>query len=165
MKQLIILLTIFIVMSCDKETNEPDSFVLSANVDIIYLNKTGDDLLNHTTDEYFQIDSMKLFYIIEGEVIEVYDPNMASPRNIMLMTETTPNRLRIFTPDNINEFTSEKDGIKYGTAITLLKLTDIDTDTIKTGWSYKEGKYFVIDKVWYNDVLQESVDSVITVVK
>jgi len=82
----------------------------------------------------------------------------------MLITETTPYRLRIFTPENINEFTSETDGIKYGTGIAYLKLTENDTDTIKTEWSYKEGKAFVINKVWYNGVLQP-FDSFITIVK
>ncbi len=121
--------------------------------------------MNNSTVGYFPIDDMKLFYVAEGEAIEIYDTNMASPRNIMLITETIPYKLRISTPDNIHEFTSEKDGIKHGIAITYLKFTEYDIDTIKTEWSSEAGKYFVIDKVLYNNVLQASVDSVITVVK
>ena len=169
MKKLIVLLTVLITMSCTEETNEPDSFVLSANVEIIFLNKAGDDLLNPLTNGHLAMDEMQLYYLINDERIEAqfYDPQIGGDDNkgMMLITETTPYRLRIFTPENIDEFTSETDGIKYGTAVTYLELTENDTDTIKTEWSYKEAKAFTIYKVWYNDVLQESVDSVITVVK
>jgi hypothetical protein len=169
MKKIIVLLAVFITMSCTKEKNEPDSFVLNVNVEINFLNKAGNDLLNPLTSSYLSLEGMQLYYLINDEIIEaqVYDPQIGGDDNkgMMLITETTPYRLRIFTPENNDEFTSETDGIKYGTSITYLELTENDTDTIKTEWSYKEGKYFVIDKVWYNDLLQESVDSVITVVK
>lgn len=156
------LITIVIAFSCSKEKSIR-GFVLETNVDFNVLNETGEDLLNPATPGYFPFEDMKLFYLINNERVEVFDPYMDLPSNIMLITETSPFRLRCFTYDGEEGFTHEENGVKIGTAIAFLEFNEYDTDTIITEWASKEN-YFVNKKVWYNGELQ-AVNSVFQVVK
>ena len=107
---------------------------------------------------------MKLYYLVNGEKIEVYDSNMAYPRNIGLITETTPYTLGITTYDGDEDLISEENGVKTGVSIAYLELNENVSDTIKTQWESKEGKYFVNRKVWYNGELK-SVEEPFIIIK
>lgn len=153
-------------MSCSKNDDvEKNGFVKSVGVEFNILNQDGDDMLNPATMDYLPLENMKLYYLINGEKIEVYDSSMAYPRNIGLITETIPYRLGIATYDGEDGLISEVDGVKTGIAIAFLKLSEGITDTIKTEWESKEGKYFVNKKIWYNGELHEPADSVFEVRK
>lgn len=166
MKKLVFLTISILIMSCSHEDNtEPNGFVKSVGVEFNILNQKGDDLLNPATSGYLPLENMKLYYLINGKKIEVYDPNMAYPRNIGLIKETTPYRLGIGTYDGEDGLVNEENDIKTGIAIAYLELSEEITDTIKTEWESKVGKYFVNKRVWYNGELQESVDLVFKVRK
>jgi len=158
----IFLITIAIAYSCSKEPIDGPC-IISVDVNFNILNQDGEDLLNPETPDYFPFEDMKLFYLINGEKVEVNDPNMDTPRNIMLITETSPYTLRCFTSDSDAGFTHEENGSKIGTSIAYLELNENDTDTVTTEWASKDCS-FSNDKVWYNDELQ-AVGSVFEVVK
>jgi len=113
---------------------------------------------------YFPFEPMKLYYDINGRTQEVYNPLMDSPRNISLITETSPHRLRVFTSSNRENITSDQDGIQKGESTAYLKLNDQITDTIRTEWEAGEC-YFVNRKLWYNGVLYDPIPEVIEIVK
>lgn len=106
---------------------------------------------------------MKLFYLINNEIVEVFDSNMNLPRNIGLITESTPFQLVIATYVGEEGFTHEENGYKIGTTIAYLELNENDTDTIITEWASKE-YFFGNDKIWYNGEFYER-GSVFQVVK
>jgi hypothetical protein len=167
MKKIILISVIILTISCSKKIDEEQNgVVVSVDVDFHILNQNGDDLLNPATAGYLHVENMKLYYLINGERIEVYDTLMQYPRNIGLNTESTPYSLGIGTYEGEYGLISEVDGVKTGIAIALLEFSEGITDTIKTEWESKETKcrYFVNRKVWYNGELH-SPDSVFEVRK
>lgn len=165
MKHLMILILLFTIMSCsDNEEMAKASFVLDSQVTLAIINQNGDDLLNPATSNYFSLENMKLYYLVNDEKIEIYDPNMAYPRNIGLITETTPYTLGVATYDGDEDLISEENGVKTGISIAYLKLNENITDTIKTQWESKEGEYFVNRKAWYNGELK-SVEEPFIIIK
>lgn len=166
MKNLIVLVIMIIIMSCSKEKEEPSAFVLNVNVEFSVLNSKGDDLLNLETIDYYPIDSMKLYYLINNEKVEVqdFDPQIGGG-GIFLITETNPHRISITTYAHGDEgLVNEEDGVKTGNSIAYLKLNNTDTDTIKTEWKAGDN-YFYNSKVWYNGVLQEHPDLTFVIIK
>lgn len=143
-------------VSCSKnEEIENCCFSLSVQEQFTILNQRGDDLLNPNTSNYYPLDKMKLYYLINNEKIEVFDANMAYPRNIKLIDETNPYRLGIFTYNGEEGLISEVNGVKIGKSVALLELREGVTDTIITEWKSIDNKYFANGKVWYNGVLHE----------
>ena len=155
MKTIIMVLVIAVVaLSCSKNEKPIKGFVYEVNVDFNILNQNGEDLLNSKTSGYFPFEDMKLFYLINGEKVEVFDPNLDFPRSIMLITETSPYTLRCFTSSSENGFTHEENGLKIGTATAYLQLNVNDTDTLITEWT--SGDYsFVNSEIWYNGEFHE----------
>lgn len=164
-KLLIIAIATNLIIGCAKNDSPVNEYILNNAVEFNILNENGDDLLNKSTSGYFSVDKMKLFYLINGEKYEVYDENMALPRNIGLVTEVSPYRLGIATYSGEEGLTNEENGIKTGISIAYLELNEVVTDTIKTEWESKENKYFVVKKVWYNSELQESAEEIFSVIK
>ena len=156
------LITIVIAYSCSKEPKDGPCIV-NLGVDFYIVNQDGEDLLNPETPGFFPFEDMKLYFLIDNEKVEVFDPNLDSPSNIMLITETSPFRLRCFTNDSEEGFTHEENGYKIGTAITYLELNEDDTDTIITEWASKEC-FIGNNKVWYNGEFHER-GSVFQIVK
>ena len=166
MKNLIVLVIMIIIMSCSKEKEEPSAFVLNVNVEFTVLNSKGDDLLSSETIDYYPVDSMKLYYLINNEKVEVqdFDPQIGGG-GIFLITETNPHRISITTYAHGDErLVNEEYGVKIGNSIAYLKLNNTDTDTIKTEWEAGDN-YFINKKVWYNGVLQEYPDRPFEIIK
>ena len=165
----IILVSLFglFILGCEKK-EEPsipiDCFNLHLSINFSFINSNGEDLLRSNTENYFPFEPMKLYYDINGRTQEVYNPLMDSPRNISLITETSPHRLRVFTSSNRENITSDQDGIQKGESTAYLKLNDQITDTIRTEWEAGEC-YFVNRKLWYNGVLYDPIPEVIEIVK
>ncbi|MGV8945106.1 MAG: hypothetical protein ACOH1N_01635 [Lutibacter sp.] len=171
MKKIIFLTISILIMSCSNDhTSEQNEFVITSDVNFNILSQNGADLLNSATTDYFSTDNMQLYYLIGGEKIKVqdFDPQIGGKNGIMLGTETTPYFLRCFTYSHGDEgLIKEENGIKTGIAIAYLELNGEVTDTIKTEWESKEGKYFRNTKVWYNDVLvlPQYAENVFSIIK
>ena len=162
----IFFISLLFLISCKEEKVTPSMLCMSIDVglNISIKNGQGKDLLSSDTESYFPFEPMKLYYDINGRTQEVYNPLMDSPRNISLITETSPHRLRVFTSPSKEGLTSDEDSIQRGESIAYLQLNEQITDTIRTQWEASEC-YFVNRKLWYNGVLYDPIPEVIEIVK
>lgn len=151
----IFLITIIamLIIGCVKDNTSEDSYVVDVGLEFHIKNTNGLDLLNSSTANYFIFDSIKQFNDINGEIIEVYNPNLDLPRGLLLNTDTNPYSLRVFTTTDGFEIIGDE--VRTGQTITYLKLNNSDTDTILTEWS-KTNKSTTISKAWYNGDLIEN---------
>jgi len=142
-----------LIIGCVKDNTSEDSYVVAVGLEFHIKNTNGLDLLNSSTANYFIFDSIKQFNDINGEIIEVYNPNLNLPRGLLLNTDTNPYSLRVFTTTDGFEIIG--DDVRTGQTITYLKLNNFDTDTILTEWK-KTNKSTTISKAWYNGDLIEN---------
>lgn len=166
MKNLILILVCFMTIQCSRDDESNDLYVNNINVDFEILNQEGNDLLNPGTEGYFEENNLELYYLINDNLLlaQDYDSQIGNENGIILISETSPYRLRIFTNPDTSNHISEENGIKYGQNITYLKFSEEDTDTIVTEWEYKEGYYFKNKRIWYNNV-EHSEGEVFTITK
>ena len=136
MKKIILLLCVSV--SCSKTAPEPyDKGFKYTGVNIILQNSLGDDLLGTAS---YDPSTIKIYYRINGQVVEMYNPSMDSPRNFTIITETTPKRMALHTNDAITELEP----------ITYIQWNATDTDTITTRFSVDEHYRVQTNMVWYN---------------
>lgn len=136
-----LILTIVIIssiVSCNsKNENEPINYNIDTKIDILVKNSEGIDLLNPSNEYLFNLNNLKVYYILNGE-------NKQTDFKILNLQEgingaTAKYSLRMFP----NNYASND-------VITYIKWNDIDIDTLKT--NYKSGKNSVIcSKVLYNN--------------
>lgn len=166
MKILILLCVLNILISCSKDENM-NSSVVSVAVEFSLIDQNGDDLLDSLTPNYFKREEMELYYLIDNKKIKAtdFDPQIGKQNGIMLITETVPFRLRIFTYHHgDNGLISEVNGVKTGRSITYVELNGATTDTIKAEWG-NGNNCFVNTKIWYNGELQTYPDTPFVITK
>jgi hypothetical protein len=148
MKQLKILFFIagiLNIISCSIDKPIP-GFLLDSSLDIFLKNSEGQDLLNTSA---FNPANFKVYYLINGQKIEVNNPMMGYPRGFLVSNEN-PKFVRIFMNDLETELIPT----------TYIEWNTTDTDTIQTFYTRTENKV-VYNKVWLNGslVLGEGVVS------
>lgn len=141
-----LILSIFVIsLSCKKEYC-CDS--ISTEIDIFVVDTLGNDLLNTEIHGAINTDLIKLMYLIDGDVQEVYEPNMDCPRSVCFLdTDPGRERIRIFP----NEVESEEYPITY------IDWGNGDIDTLKCHFIRNDdgnSSSIVCDKVWFNNVLE-----------
>jgi hypothetical protein len=135
----LIIITAMAFFSCKKDK---ESLNIDTGIEINVKDNIGNDLLNPIFNNAFSESNIKIYYLIDGEKKEVYNPNYTYPRNFRI---------------------SEKEGVYYMTLwpnttekdefpITYIKWNETDTDTIKCSFSRTENSVICI-KVWYNGTL------------
>lgn len=145
MKNLIYLITIIMgIFACNKEKNDDIHYNLDTDISITVISENGIDLLNSDNTDAFLEENIKIYYLVNGEMEEVYDPNMDNPRNFSINEpEVNGDKYWMELSLNIASDTTEVYGITY------IKWNDIDTDTIQC--DYKSGNgYTIITKVLFN---------------
>ena len=139
MKKLIVILTAISIFSCSKSDEMNPQVILDAGFTFSVYNSQNEDLFDLETLNHFEATEIKLFYEVDGEIIEINDPNMDYPRNFMLYKADNENRIRISM--NHSE-TSEK-------PITYIQWNNSDTDTIEVVYE-RINKSIFKRKVWLN---------------
>lgn len=140
MKNLLIILTVTILLACSK-SNEMDNqyFNLDARLELSVFNLQNEDLLDPKNPNHLNTEDIKLFYVINGENQEVFDPNMAEPRNFIVFKHESEYRIKI----TLNHSETEDKPITY------IKWSESDTDTVEV--SYQRTKRSVLqNKIWLN---------------
>jgi len=123
-------------MACDKTTTNEEP--VSIYFDIYVQNEKGDNLLDH---KYFEKD-IKLFYMKNDKLEEVFDPKMDTPRNVKFLDIEENKVLRVFPNNSGND-----------NPLTIIEWGDEDMDTIKCHFKKNgEGLGYLIESVWYNGV-------------
>lgn len=143
MRTLILILALFAFIGCDTDEGE-EQVDIAVAINFSIRDSEGNDLLNPNNPNSFDESEVKLFYLIDGNLTEVYDGNKHSPRNFT-MNEYPPAseyRMTIF----VNHSKTEEYPITY------IKWNETDTDTIKTE-IYRTGSLTEIRKAWFNGEL------------
>ena len=137
-----------IIISCnsdDENNNTPSYYNLETSVEFKVSSPAGVDLLNPNNANAYIAENIKIYYLRNGEIEEIYNPNMDAPRNFS-----------IISPEDTGE---DFYGIAIGlnssqleNAITYIEWSETDTDTIRA--NFQSGDNFtILTKAWYNDVL------------
>lgn len=136
---LILLSSSIFILSCSE--NE-DAAVREIVMDITVKNKNGENLLDPANPEGYKESEIRLYYLINEEIVEVYDPSKGFPRNFFL---TGSNDLRVFANDQSTD----------DITTTFIKWDANDLDTIKTELD-RANNYVQISRVWFNGKLVDS---------
>ena len=110
---------------------------------------------------------MKLYYLIDGEMVEAQDSNsMVYNQSVLnLIKEVNPYVLMVFTyHQGTDGIISEEGGIKKGASTAYLILNEFDIDTIKTEWE-SGPSYFINTYISYNGQLPDNETKSFTIIK
>jgi hypothetical protein len=131
-----------LLIACGKQTSH--NVVIDTTIDIFVSNNSGANLLLNSTLNSIKVDSLRLFYLVNGEKSEIYNKDMDCPRNICFNSDIGKESIRIFPNDTeTEEF-----------PITYIQWENGETDELKCHFvRLNEGETVTCDKVWYNDVL------------
>lgn len=159
----VILFFTLLNVGCAKEDSQMNGFNLQNQIYLEFKNKEGRNILDNSVENHLKLNKMKLFYLVNNEPVEVTVENGYNMGSIEL---TSNNLLKVFT--NFDKTRVVKSTQKYNIVenIAYLKLSQTDTDTVKT--YCKSGlEYFTISKVWYNNKLvwEKEKGGVIQIVK
>ena len=136
----LILLTLTVFVSCKKSSSY--SYTKDIKIEILLSDDEGFDLFNPESYNYYNKDSIKIFYIINEMEVEINNPLLNPPRNFYVNYSQNRFRLQLFpNHDNSDEF-----------PVTLIKFNNTVTDTIRCDFE-REINSITCTKVWYNDDL------------
>ena len=152
MKNLIYIIAAIFVIGC----SDDDEYMVCCNtgthmdgIEIAVKNENGADLLDPNNPEAYQENNIKLFYKVDGEIVEVYDSTLDSPRNINIYKHENEYRIGI----NLNYDRNEDQPITY------IQWNETDRDTIKAQFHYtgpEDSNYsFTIENLWFNGTEKE----------
>ena len=149
MKNLIFLLLISIlILSCSSDedgSNGRSAYHIARNVEFGVSSPTGIDLLNPANANAYLEESIKIYYLQNGEVKEVYNSNADTPRNFSIVSPEDSGDEKYFIGIGLNNLVNEN-------AITYIEWNETDTDTLRANFRTGKG-YVILSKTWFNDVL------------
>jgi len=140
MRRIIIFsLAMILFPSCGSDN---DQFIVDTAINISVSDGEGNDLLNPVNVKSFMENEIKIFYIVNGQEIEVNNIDMAYPKGFFIYEDENEFRLRVFPNVDKN---SEL-------PVTYIKWNDKVVDTIKCSIERKNNSE-ICTKVWLNDNL------------
>ena len=141
MKVLMSLLILCFLMNCTSDDTQ-ERFNYDVRFDFSIKDGEGNDLLDPESPNSFDGSKIKLFYLISGELEEVYDGSLDNPRNFLIFQQGGDYNIRVF----VNH--SETEEIPK----TYVRWNETDTDTISCE-IYRTNTLVKVEKVWLNDEL------------
>jgi len=149
-KKLSLVLLSFIIigkMYAQKPMQPKKSIYVNINIDIVYKDKAGNDLLDSNNKVHFSTKDIIIYNIEKGEKIKVNKPKMDYPNNHFIYRDdaTGKNHLRVFL---------EAEEV-------LVQLSATTTDTIKCSIKKTKGNTH-LTKMWEHG---KDVSQVITIIK
>ena len=163
MKNLIHLSIIIVLMfSCSSDNNNTgnSAYALDRGVEFKVLSVDGVDLLNPENANAFLESNIKIYNLINNEIIEVFNENADYPRDFRIVSPEDSGIDQYFIAIFINNPELEN-------AITYIEWNETDTDTIKSN-SVANGNSLVLTQAWYNDELiydEDSTESLPEIIK
>lgn len=139
----IFLTIVTVLFSCSKsnEMEEQDAYIIHVGIEFSVLNMQNEDLLNPENPNHLDVTKIKLFYLINGEKQEVYNPNMDSPRNFRIFKHENEYRIGV---------TLNHSGMSSKT-ITYLQWDNSDIDTIEATIKRTQNS-LLQDEIWLNGI-------------
>lgn len=139
MKNICFFFTLFMLLSCDNSNPEESSDIIDTGIEFSIFNSQNGDLLDPKNPNSLDVSNIKIFYVVNGEKQEVYNPNFTYPRNFRIFKHE--NEYRIGVSLNDTE-TTEK-------TITYIQWSSTDTDTIEATFD-RTGGSILKNKLWLN---------------
>lgn len=139
MKNICFFFTLITLLSCDNSNPEESSDNIDNGIEFSISNSPNGDLLDPKNPNSLDFSNIKLFYVINGEKQEVYNPNLTYPRNFKIFKHENEYRIRVFLNDTE---TTDK-------TITYIQWNSSDTDTIEAAFDRNE-RSILKNKVWLN---------------
>lgn len=93
-RALIFILIATTFFGCSSDEGK-EQFNLDVGFELSIKDSEGNDLLNPANPNSFNKSELRLFYLIDGNIIEVYDANMDYPRNFMIYQGASGYRIGI----------------------------------------------------------------------
>ncbi|MBN2732560.1 MAG: hypothetical protein JXR26_09040 [Balneolaceae bacterium] len=133
-----------ILSSCTTGT-ECCTIPVNRKIDLSFISKNGEDLLNPDHPEAINLQNITVYYLRDGEKIQVPNANHPNVVSILSPSETTLSRyyLRLFA-NAIEEQIQAK---------TLIRFSDGSVDTLNVEY-FDEDDLTAPAKVWYNQQLR-----------
>src|SRR5690606_11122352 len=88
-------------LSCNK--NENESILVDTVIHISLKDIQGNDLLDPHNPVSYGHDDIKLFYVLDGHEVEVFDGNMDQPKGFSISKHENEYRMTIFPNVDKNE--------------------------------------------------------------
>lgn len=141
MKKSILILAATMLFACSKSNEiEEQQYNLEVGLEFSVFNSQNEDLLNPENPNHLDVADIKLFYVINGEKQEVYDPNLDSPRNFRIFKHENEYRIGV----SLNHETS-------GKTMTYLQWNESDVDTIEATIKKTQNSLYS-DEIWLNGI-------------
>ena len=136
------LIMLMVLFSCNSESNNEETNIES-EVQFFVLDDENNDLLNPNGQNSINLENVKVFEIIDGQEVEVNNPNSDSPRGFVLLEpEGIYDKYRLALGLNIKETSNP--------TTTIIKWSTTDVDRFKA--EFNRGNNFIIcTKIWLND--------------
>jgi hypothetical protein len=143
MRNLLAIVVIALLCSCSSD-DSPEQFVYDVGVEFSIKDSQGNDLLNPENENTLNSSEIKLFYVVNGAVEEVYDGNMDYPRNYVIYDYAPVSEYRISV--FLNNADTEAQPITY------IQWNATDTDTLRSE-IYRRNNLVKIKTLWLNNEL------------
>lgn len=158
MNILLLLIIIFLGISCSEENNNLVGYQYDTSIYIEVVDQQGSDLLDTSNTNHFNIDNIKIFHMIDGELTECFNGLSDVPKGFEIIN---PNHY------SFNEqclFWLQATDISYHTnkletlqPITYIQWSEMDMDTIQCQYSQTESS-LITTKVWFNGNVVWNID-------
>jgi len=143
MKRLLIYALILVLFSCSKKENSSEEqYNFDVNMEFSLVNLQNEDLLDSSTENHYNESDIKLYYLINGEVEEVFNEQYHNPRNFMIYKHENEYRIRVTLN---NSETSQK-------PLTYIQWRENELDTIEVEY-LRTSKAVIKEKIWLNNQL------------
>ncbi|GAB1463978.1 hypothetical protein [Pedobacter sp.] len=158
MKKIIFTMYLGLLMLGCKKEKVMENTVISAAMDVSFVNCSGENLLNPKTGNYLTANDIETFVIRGGVKTRVFYPNLESPKMFWIGTDGTggPYILTLY-------FDLDKDSFQDNKVVMFLKYKDGGEDKFTAEFnSDRSDNYKVAKKIWHNDVqIWETKDATI----
>ena len=144
-KTIFLLLASVLIISCSSEEDNNSAYALSTGVEFRVSSPTGIDLLDPANANAYLEESIKIYYLQNGAVNEVYNSNLSLSRNFDIVSPEDSGDSLYFMRIFLNNLEKEN-------AITYIEWNEADSDTLRANFRTGKG-YTFLSKTWFNDVL------------
>ncbi|MCK5794676.1 MAG: hypothetical protein KAH12_08210 [Anaerolineales bacterium] len=142
MKKLVVILSIISFVGCSKSDDNLPLYHRDVIFDFSVFNSRNEDLLDPATINHYDSKGIKIFYEIDGETKEIYDPHLDYPRHFMIYEHEHEHRIQV----SLNDSNTPENSITY------IQWNNVDSDTIEVLFESTE-RSILMRNVWFNGQL------------
>jgi len=149
LKSFTLLYLSLIICSC-KQSQPIPGIDFDTTLDLLIINKDGKNLLDSNTIGYYNKKDIKIYYMINGQKTEVYNPTLDAPRNFYIFKNESKGEyyFRVFV----------NSGADHEITSTYIQWRDNDIDTVKALIVRPSSNIIRCNKIWYNGIVTFDYD-------